>query len=115
MSFEEQKNEGGVKEVDSKNEWIYGEPVSDRNSRQIQLAVEMYLEENPWDKRFLSNDQIEGILMKWAGSENSNSKVFGELCKKPTFKNHPRIAGDYANITVADFEYFKETGELPEN
>ena len=118
MSFEEKSNEGGIDTIkrEAEIQWIFGEPVNNSVRRQIQLAVEMYLESNPWDKGYLNREKVDSIVLNWATEEgNRNSKSFREFCNHLEFKTHPRIGGNYANITVADFEYFRDTGELPEN
>ena len=116
MTFEERKNEGGVAEIDSKIQWIFGNPVNDYVKRQIQIAIGMYLEERPFDKGYLNKIEIDRIILDWADEEEQrNSKAFRNFCNDSKFKTNPRLAGNYANITVEDFKHFLETGEMPTN
>ncbi len=91
-----------VSDIDSARwELIDGPPSNNYVKRQIQLAVEKFRTEKPWEH--VDKAKLDEILHEWSSKEpNSDSRKFAAIVEHPNFKDHPKYRGDVANITLED-------------
>jgi len=87
-----------------------GPPSDNYMKRQMQLAVEMSIEDDP--DAILDHNALDLLMIDWANSDMS--KGFSDVKKDPGFDVHPRLQGRTANITLDDVRYHLKNGGLPE-
>lgn len=93
--------ESAPSEIDPRVQKILDAPPSSNYMiRQMQLAVEKCIKENP--EHPLDHDAVEQAGLAWADSDES--KKFSAIAHHPEFKTHPKFNGDVAKITLDDME-----------
>ncbi len=75
-------------------------PSSNYMIRQMQLAVEKCIKENP--EHPLDHEAVEQAGLAWANSDDS--KKFSAIAHHSDFKSHPKFQGNVANVTLEDTE-----------
>ena len=87
-----------------------GPPSNNYNRRQMQLAVEGFILEQP--ETILNREKLNEVMTGWADSDLS--KGFGGIAHDAAFETHPRFRGNISKITLEDVRHFKENGTIPE-
>jgi hypothetical protein len=79
---------------------------TNRNEEQFRLAYLLYVEEN-LDETLISKNKI---MDYWV--DEGYSSAYRLLEQDPLFKDHPRLQGDFQNITIQDVIQYKKDGTL---
>ena len=94
---------------------LNGPRMNSFGARQMQLALEMFIKENPEEE--LDHKKANEVILAWSDATRPGpgySKKWREMVDdNPKFNEHKRLQGNYANVTLDDFLKFVKTGEFP--